>query len=65
VGELGEKRWAVLSERGREASGLTYEEARKLERRLTKSGVHGLCIVTDRAASRISPPKDRKLKIED
>lgn len=57
MSELGEKRWAVLSERGREASGLTYEEARLLERRLIKKDVHGLCIITDRAASRIPSSK--------
>jgi hypothetical protein len=79
MSELTEKRWAVLSERGREASGLTYEEARQLERRLSAKGVHGLCIISARAASRIPPQtnlhhkdtktqrqeKEEKLKIED
>ncbi len=59
MSELGEKRWAVMSERGREASGLTYEEARRLERRLSKKDVHGLCIITDRAARRIPTPNQK------
>ena len=59
MSELDEKCWAVLSERGREASGLTYEEARRLERRLIRKDVHGLCIITNRAVSRI-PTSNRK-----
>ncbi|OLE51192.1 MAG: hypothetical protein AUG51_24480 [Acidobacteria bacterium 13_1_20CM_3_53_8] len=51
--ELTEPKWAVISERGCEAAGLNYEEAIKLERRLKRENVHGLCIVTDTAARRM------------
>jgi hypothetical protein len=64
MSELNERLWAVLSERGREAAGLTYEEAAALVRELgggsggAKGGkVSGICIVTDRAASFIAPAK--------
>jgi hypothetical protein len=45
--------WSVLSDRGCEARGLTHEEARRLVHRLGGEGRHGLCIVTDEAASRM------------
>ena len=51
--ELEMKRWSVISERGCEASALTYEEARRLVHRLGGEGRHGLCIITDEAASRM------------
>ena len=51
--ELTESKWAVISERGCEASALAYEEARTLERRLRREKVHGLCIVTAAAAQRM------------
>lgn len=54
--ELGKERWSVLSNRGREASGLTHEDARRLVHRLAGEGRHGLCIVTDEAASRLNSP---------
>ena len=50
MSELMLRRWAVISEHGCESSGLTYEEAVALLRRLEKEGVHALCIVTDEAA---------------
>ncbi len=50
MSELTKRRWAVISENGCEASGLNYEEALKLMRRLDNERVHGLCIVTDEAA---------------
>jgi hypothetical protein len=50
MSELGERRWAVASERGREASGLTYAEAVELERGLKAERIGGLCVVTDEAA---------------
>ncbi len=63
MSELNEKLWAVLSERGREAAGLTYEEAAALVREL-RGGVgangrkvSGICIVTDRAAGHVEPAK--------
>jgi topoisomerase IA-like protein len=62
MSELNERLWAVLSERGREAAGLTYEEAAGLVRELRGAAangrkVSGLCIVTDRAAERVAPAK--------
>lgn len=50
MSELMKRRWAVISEHGCEASGLTYDEAHALLRRLDDERVHGLCIVTDEAA---------------
>lgn len=50
--ELEQERWSVISERGCEASGLSHEEARRLVHRLGGEGRHGLCIITDEAASR-------------
>lgn len=57
VSELGSEKWAVISERGCEATSLTHEEARRLVHRLAGEGRHGLCIVTDEAASRITAVK--------
>ena len=50
------ERWAVISDRGVEATGLTHEDARRLVHRLGGEGRHGLCIITDEAASRMVPP---------
>ena len=50
---LTDNKWAVVSERGREATGLSHEDARRLVHRLAGEGRHGLCIMTDDAASRI------------
>ena len=52
--ELGKESWSVFSDRGLEASGLVHEDARRLVHRLAGEGRHGLCIVTDEAASRIA-----------
>lgn len=57
VSELGKERWSVLSDRSVEASGLVHEDARRLVHRLAGEGRHGLCIVTDEAASRITSPR--------
>ena len=54
MSELTEQRWAVVSERGAEASSLTYQEARRLVRQLADEGLHGLSIITAAAANRIS-----------
>jgi len=54
--ELASERWTVLSDRGCEATSLTHEDARRLVHRLAGEGRHGLCIVTDEAASRINSP---------
>ena len=58
MGELNENRWAVLSERGREAAGLTYAEAARLIGRLREEKVSGLCVITGEAAARLAPPPE-------
>lgn len=55
--ELRERRWAVTSERGCEATRLDYAGASELVRRLKGEGVRGLCVVTETAASRLPPAK--------
>jgi len=62
VSKLGSEEWAVISERGCEATSLTHEEARRLVHRLAGEGRHGLCIVTDEAASRLSKDNNAKPK---
>ena len=57
MSELNERRWAVLSERGREESGLSYEEAAGLIARLRGERLSGLCVITDEAASHLPPAK--------
>ena len=52
--ELGMEKWAVISDRGCEATGLAHEDARRLVHRLAGEGRHGLCIISDEAASRLS-----------
>jgi len=52
--QLEQPVWSVLSDRGCEASSLNHEEARRLVHQLGGEGRHGLCIVTDEAASRMS-----------
>ena len=61
VSELGKERWSVLSDRGLEASGLAHEDARRLVHGLAGEGRHGLCIITDEAASRMGAA-DTKVK---
>ena len=51
--ELGMEKWSVVSDRGCEATGLTHEDARRLVHRLAGEGRHGLCIMSDDAASRM------------
>ncbi|MER3427484.1 MAG: hypothetical protein C4334_05195 [Pyrinomonas sp.] len=58
--ELDERAWAVVSERGCEASALTYEQAVELVARLVTEGVYGLCIVTKEAAARIGSASDHR-----
>ncbi|PYS80483.1 MAG: hypothetical protein DMF67_20225 [Acidobacteria bacterium] len=57
MSELSERRWAVQSERGGEAAGLTYDEAAALVRRLRGEDVSGLCVITDEAARHLPPAK--------
>jgi hypothetical protein len=52
MSELREQRWSVVSERGCEASGVNYDEAATLVRRLRADKIHGLCIISDEAARR-------------
>jgi hypothetical protein len=52
MSELREPRWSVVSERGSEASGVNYDEAAGLVRRLRGEKIHGLCIISDEAARR-------------
>jgi len=55
ISDLQTESWAVLSERGCEATRLTHEEARRLVHKLASEGHHGLCIVTNEAALSIAP----------
>jgi hypothetical protein len=57
MSELSERRWAVQSERGSEAAGLTYEEAAALVRRLRGERMSGLCVITEEAARLLPPAK--------
>jgi hypothetical protein len=57
VGELRESRWSVVSFDEVFAKNLTYEKAERKVARLKKQKISGLCIITDEAASRISPKK--------
>ncbi|MFN2453171.1 MAG: hypothetical protein ABR577_03025 [Pyrinomonadaceae bacterium] len=52
MSELTQKSWSVLSERGCEASGVTYEEAARMVGDLTRAKIYGLCVITNDAAQR-------------
>ncbi|MGB8507291.1 MAG: hypothetical protein WCD76_02705 [Pyrinomonadaceae bacterium] len=72
MSELDEERWAVMSERGCEATRIPYPEASELVRRLRGEGVRGLCVITGTAATHLpaakvavgnsSPPNNNKSK---
>ena len=68
MSELNEALWSVLSERGCEASRLSYEAAARLIAQLTREPVYGLCIITDAAAARLNhqptPTKKRAARRE-
>ena len=51
--DLHNRSWAVLSERGCEATNITHEEARRLVHKLEGEGRHGLCIVTSEAGRHV------------
>ena len=53
MSELNERRWAVLSERGCEDTGLSYPEAAAAVARLRAERVSGLCVITDAAAAHV------------
>lgn len=55
MSELTEPRWAVLSERDCEATGLTYAQAHELMRALQREKISGLSVITDDAARRAAP----------
>lgn len=57
MSELREPVWSIISERGVEASNLTYDQARELETRLVNEKIYGCAIVTDEAASRVGQNK--------
>ena len=57
MSELNERRWAVLSERGCEDSGLSYEEAAATVARLRAERLSGLCVITDTAAAHVPRAK--------
>jgi hypothetical protein len=59
MSELSEPLWAVISERGCEASRVTYDEAHRLVEKLGHEGVYGRCIVTSLAAARMLNDGDR------
>ncbi len=62
MSELNERRWAVLSERGCEGSGLSYAEAAGAVARLKAERVGGLCVVTDAAAAHVPRAKKAATK---
>jgi hypothetical protein len=57
MSELGEKRWALMSERGCEVTRVTRAEAVELMRRLRAEKVSGLCVITEHAAGHLAPAK--------
>ena len=57
MGELDEKRWALMSERGCEVTRVSRLEAVELMRRLRGERVSGLCVITEHAASHLPPAK--------
>ncbi len=67
MSELNEARWSVLSERGCEASRLSYPAATQLIAQLRRDQIFGLSIITDEAAHRLNhkpapskPPAQRR-----
>jgi len=62
MSELTERRWAVLSERGCEDTGLSYEEAAGMVARLRGERVSGLCVITDAAAAHVPRAKKAAAK---
>ena len=57
MSELNERRWAVLSERGCEDTGLSYAEAAAIIARLRGERISGLCVITDAAAAHLPRAK--------
>ena len=63
MSELREQRWSVVSERGGEASGVTYEAAAELVRRLRADKIYGLCIISDEAARRYNSNNHHQINV--
>lgn len=63
MSELNETMWSVISERGCEASNLTYDAARKLEDELMSEKITGCAIVTDAAATRMQNDEATEKKL--
>jgi hypothetical protein len=53
LSEMRQPIWSVISFEKSVKSGMTYDEALKMMKKLKTEKVSGLCIVTDEAASRI------------
>jgi hypothetical protein len=62
MSELGEKRWALMSERGCEATRVTRAEAAELMRALRVEKISGLCVITEHAARLLPPAKNAQGK---
>ena len=60
MSELDEQLWAVLSEHGCEAMGLSYTDAHRLMLDLKRKNVSGLCVITNDAARRVSRIEKRE-----
>jgi hypothetical protein len=58
--DLELEKWAVVSDRGCEATDLAHEDARRLVHRLKGEGRHGLCIMSAAAASRMNDGTPRE-----
>jgi hypothetical protein len=58
--ELTKPVWSVVSFERVEASGMNYDKAAAMIDELDRTGIAGLCIVTDAAAARLRT--ERKLR---
>ncbi len=58
MSELGEPKWAVISERGCERTGIAHADAVKVMRQLMGEKVGGLCVVTDDTCRRLKVAVD-------
>ncbi|MBC7797865.1 MAG: hypothetical protein H7Z37_13410 [Pyrinomonadaceae bacterium] len=65
--ELSAPRWSVVTAEDIAASGLSYDEARKLAAQMSGE-VSGLCIITDEAANKIhcaNGKNDLQIKVKE
>lgn len=56
-GELAQAFWSVITFDETAATGMTYDEAVELRKKLEAEKVSGLCIITDEAAARMNANK--------